>query len=170
MGTANVPQEHPVTLHFRAASVGSECSLLVLLLLFHSTFLAAQSHLKPCSTHFLLVLILSPYAHVVTCRLHFHLISFDWSPSIWTALYFLTRLALPPLHSPVNSGVRWESLVKALLFYSPIKLHLAWIFPPFFCAYLCIQRPHGLLPLKAVYGLFVRQLKRSQFFYHRKEH
>lgn len=94
----------------------------------------------------------------------------NWSHSIWTALFFPTRLALPPPHSSVNSGIRWESLVKALLFYSPTQLHLAWIFPPIFNAYVCIQRPHGLLPLKAVYGLFVRQLKRSQFLYHRKEH
>lgn len=69
---------HPVSLHFRAAPVGLQCSLLVFLLLFHSTFVAAQSHLKPCSTHFLLVLILSTCAHVVACPLHFHLISFDW--------------------------------------------------------------------------------------------
>lgn len=34
--------------------------------------------LKACSTHSLLVLILSTCAHVVACPLHFHLISFDW--------------------------------------------------------------------------------------------
>lgn len=92
------------------------------------------------------------------------------SPSIWTALFFPTRLTLPLLHNPINLVAMQEYLIKVLLFYSPTKSHLAWTFPPVFNVYSCIQRPHGLLPLKAVYGLFVRQLKRSQFLCHRKEH
>lgn len=74
MRIANVHQKHHVSRCFRAARGGSECSLLVLLLLFPSTFGAADSHLKPCSTCFLLVLILSTFAHAIACHLNFHLI------------------------------------------------------------------------------------------------
>lgn len=76
MRIANMHQKHHIFLCFRATRGSSERSLLVLVLLFPSIFGAADSHLKPCSICFPLVLILSTCAYAVACHFNFRLIFF----------------------------------------------------------------------------------------------